>query len=144
MNPEPSTAKACGTSEKATFLVMGCQFLTFEFFPKNWYDAARKGEKMTTPTISICEASHRLLQELADKTGYSPQQVLDKALDHFHRAIFFAELNAGYAALRNDPQAWIMELEERKSWDSTLMDGLDPTEHWTDEGSSLPCNGTFS
>jgi hypothetical protein len=63
--------------------------------------------------------------------------VLDKALDAYRRKLFFDQLNAGYAALRADPQAWAEEQEERKLWDATLMDGLDPNERWTDDGRCL-------
>lgn len=34
--------------------------------------------------------------------------------------------NAAYAAMRNDPVAWQEELDERRAWDVTLADGLDP------------------
>jgi hypothetical protein len=92
---------------------------------------------MTSPTIPISETSHRILQELAEQTGQSMTDVLDKALDAYRRKLFFDQLNAGYAALRADPQAWAEELEERKLWDAALMDGLDPDERWTDDGRCL-------
>lgn len=81
---------------------------------------------MSTPTIAISETSQQILRELAEQTGQSMTDVLDKALDTYRRKLFFEQLNAGYAALRADPQAWAEELEERKLWDATLMDGLDP------------------
>ncbi len=89
---------------------------------------------MSIPAISISETAHQILQELAEKTGQSMTDVLDKALDAYRRKLFFEQLNAGYAKLRADPQAWADELEERKLWDATLMDGLDPSERWTDDG----------
>ncbi|HTU92958.1 MAG TPA: hypothetical protein VMF69_22950 [Gemmataceae bacterium] len=92
---------------------------------------------MSTPTISISETAHQILRELAEQTGQSMTDVLDKALDAYRRKLFFEQLNAGYAALRADPQAWAEELEERKLWDATLMDGLDPNERWTDDGRCL-------
>jgi hypothetical protein len=64
-------------------------------------------------------------------------QVLDKALDTYRRKVFFEQLNAGYAAMRADPEEWAAELEERKLWDTTLMDGLDPKERWTEDGRCL-------
>lgn len=95
---------------------------------------------MSTPTIPISETSRRTLCELAEQTGQSMTDVLDKALDVYRRQLFFEQLNAGYAALRADPQAWAEELQERKLWDATLMDGLDPDERWTDDGRCLtPC-----
>jgi hypothetical protein len=80
---------------------------------------------MSAPTVPIREASYRLLQELADQTGQTMLDVLDKALDAYRRKLFFEQMNAGYAELRADPQAWAEHLAERKLWDATLMDGLD-------------------
>lgn len=92
---------------------------------------------MSTPQIQLSETSHRILCEIAEKTGQSPTDVHDKALDAYRRKLFFEQLNADYAALRADPQAWAEELEERKLWDATLMDGLDPDERWTEDGRCL-------
>jgi hypothetical protein len=92
---------------------------------------------MTAPTVPISEASHQILKELAEKTGQSMMDVLDMALDAYRRKLFFEQLNAGYAELQADPEAWAEHLAERKQWDATLMDGLDPDEHWTEEGRCL-------
>jgi hypothetical protein len=92
---------------------------------------------MSTPTVGISEASHQLLRQLAEQTGMTMMDVLDKALDAYRRKLFFERLNAGYAELRADPKAWAEHLAERQLWDSTLMDGLDPDEHWTEDGSCL-------
>ena len=89
---------------------------------------------MSAPTVPISEASHRLLQELAEQTGQTMTEVLDKALDAYRRKVFFEQMNAGYAALRADPEAWAEFEAERKAWDATLMDGLDPDEHWMEDG----------
>lgn len=89
---------------------------------------------MSTPTVGISEAAHRLLQELAAQTGQTPMDVLDKALDAYRRKVFFEQLNAGYAELRADPEAWAEVEAERQLWDATLMDGLDPDERWTEDG----------
>jgi hypothetical protein len=93
---------------------------------------------MSTSTISINESSRQMLRELAEQTGQSTTDILEKALDAYRRKLFFEQLNAGYAALRADPQAWAEELEERTLWDATLMDGLDPDECWTKDGRCLP------
>lgn len=44
---------------------------------------------------------------------------------------------ADSAALKADPEAWAEELAERKLWEATLMDGLDPDERWTEDGRCL-------
>ena len=41
------------------------------------------------------------------------------------------ETNRAYAALRTDPEAWEQELEERRLWEATLLDGLDD-QPWND------------
>lgn len=89
---------------------------------------------MATPSIQISEQSHRVLRELAEQTGQTVEAVLEKAVDAYRRKLFFEQLNAGYAALRADPEAWAELESERKVWDATLMDGLDPQERWTEEG----------
>jgi hypothetical protein len=93
---------------------------------------------MSAPTVRISEASHQLLKELAEQTGQTMMDVLDKALDAYRRKLFFEQMNVGYAELRADPEAWAEHLAERKLWDATLMDGLDADEHWTEDGRCLP------
>jgi hypothetical protein len=95
---------------------------------------------VSAPTVRISEASHRTLKELAEQTGQSMMEVLDKALDAYRRKLFFEQLNAGYAELQADPKAWGEHLDERKQWDATLMDGLDPDERWTEDGRCLNPN----
>ena len=92
---------------------------------------------MSAPTVRISEAAHWILKQLAQQTGQTMMEVLDKALDGYRRKLFFEQLNAGYAELRADPEAWAEHLAERKLWDATLMDGLDPDERWTDDGRCL-------
>jgi predicted transcriptional regulator len=92
---------------------------------------------MSTPTVRISETSHALLKQLAEQTGQTMMDVLDKALDAYRRKLFFEQLNAGYAELRADPQAWAEHQAERRLWDATLMDGLDPGERWTEDGRYL-------
>jgi hypothetical protein len=93
---------------------------------------------MSAPTVRISEASHQVLKELAEQTGQTMMDVLDKALDACRRKLFFELMNAGYAELRADPEAWAEHQAERKLWDATLMDGLDPDERWTEDGRCLP------
>jgi hypothetical protein len=40
------------------------------------------------------------------------------------RQRFLADVNADFAALRNNPDAWQDEQAERAMWDCTLADGL--------------------
>ena len=89
---------------------------------------------MSTPAVNLSEASLRILRELAEQTGQPMSEILDRALDAYQRKLFFEQLNAGYAALRADPEAWAEELEERKLWEATLLDGLDSDERWSNDG----------
>jgi hypothetical protein len=92
---------------------------------------------MSEPTVRISESAHQLLKDLAEQTGQAMMDILDQALDTYRRKLFFEQMNAGYAALQADPEAWAEHLEERQQWDATLMDGLDPDEHWTEDGRCL-------
>jgi len=92
---------------------------------------------MSASTVRISEASHQMLKELAEQTGQTMMDVLSKALDAYQRKLFFEQMNAGYAELRADPKAWAEHLGDREQWDTTLMDGLDPDEHWTEDGRCL-------
>ncbi len=89
---------------------------------------------MSAATVPISDASHQILKELAEKTGEPMLQLLDKALVAYRRKVFFEQLDAGYAELRADPKEWAEVEAERKVWDATLMDGLDPKERWTEDG----------
>ena len=53
------------------------------------------------------------------------QTVLDEAIEQYRRHKFFEELDASYARLQQDPEAWRQELAERREWDKTLVDGAD-------------------
>jgi len=92
---------------------------------------------MSAPTVRISETSHQILKELAEQTGQMMTDILEKALDAYRRKQFFEQVNAGYAELRADPKAWAEHLAERKAWDATLIDGLEPDEHWTYDGRCL-------
>ena len=92
---------------------------------------------MSAPTVPISEMSHQILKELAEQTGETMTDLLDKAVDTYRRKLFLEKVNAGYAELRADRETWAEHLAERKLWDATLMDGLDPQEHWTQDGACL-------
>ncbi len=76
--------------------------------------------------VRVSKQTHQQLTELAKENGLSMQTVLDRAVEAYRRQSFLEALNADFAALRQDPQAWQEELEERKLWEQTLLDGLDP------------------
>jgi hypothetical protein len=92
---------------------------------------------MSILTVSISEPSQVILKELAEQTGQSMEDVLDKALEAYRRKLFFEQMNAGYAEQQADPKAWAEHLTDRKQWNATLADGLDSNERWTDDGHCL-------
>jgi hypothetical protein len=76
------------------------------------------------PNIRITPRSKAVLRVLAKQEGKPMQAVLDEAIEHYRRDKFLDEVNAAYAALRNDPKAWRAERAEHALWDKTLADGL--------------------
>jgi len=92
---------------------------------------------MSERTIPISDASHQLLNKLAEETGQTTLEVINNALDAYRRELFFRQMDAGYAELRDDSKAWAEHQAERKLWDAALLDGLDPDEHWTEDGRCL-------
>jgi hypothetical protein len=88
---------------------------------------------MAETSIPISETTLAHLRELARWAGISIDQALDEAVHGQYERQFWDAVNAGYEALRADPAAWAEVEAERKLWDTTLMDGLDPDERWTAE-----------
>jgi hypothetical protein len=84
---------------------------------------------MSAPTVSISEASYQLLNQLAERTGQTTVDLLDKALDAYRRKLFFEQMNAGYAELRADPEAWAEHLAAKTmaglAWDTHPDVGID-------------------
>ncbi|HAJ37483.1 MAG TPA: toxin-antitoxin system protein [Chloroflexi bacterium] len=80
---------------------------------------------MSTTTIRVSQQTHAVLREMADQSGTSILQVLEKAVAAYSRQQQLEALNAAYAALREAPDAWEQLKEERAAWDTTLLDGLE-------------------
>ncbi|HOS92246.1 MAG TPA: toxin-antitoxin system protein [Armatimonadota bacterium] len=85
---------------------------------------------MASTTVRLAESARQVLRELADQSGDSMSTVLEKAIECYRRQRFLEDANAGFTALRANPEEWRDELEERQAWEATLGDGLD------DEGGS--------
>ncbi|MGH9836056.1 MAG: toxin-antitoxin system protein [Blastocatellia bacterium] len=54
------------------------------------------------------------------------QTIVEKAVEQYQRRRFLEGLNQDFKALKEDPQAWQEEMEERAAWDKTLLDGVEP------------------
>jgi hypothetical protein len=93
---------------------------------------------MAESSVPISETTLARLRELARWAGISVNEALDQAIKEQYDRKFWDAVNAGYAALRADPQAWAELEAERKLWETTLTDGLDPDERWTEDGDVLP------
>jgi hypothetical protein len=96
---------------------------------------------MAETSIPIAETTLARLRELARWAGISLDEALNQAVKDQYDRKFWNAVDAGYAALRADPETWAEVEGERKLWDNTLMDGLDPSERWTEDGNALPPAG---
>jgi hypothetical protein len=97
-----------------------------------------EGRPMAETSIPISEITLARLRELARWADISVDDALNQAIKDQYDRRFWDAVNAGYAALRADPKAWAEVEAERELWDATLMDGLDPSERWTENGDVLP------
>lgn len=79
---------------------------------------------MGQTTVRITEAARDSLRQLAEREGRSMQEVLELAIENYRRQRFLEQINEGYAALQQDPQAWHTYQEDLQLWDNTLLDGL--------------------
>jgi hypothetical protein len=75
--------------------------------------------------IRVDQAVEKRLGEIAARTGDTMQEVVAAAVEEYERKLFWEQVNAEFAALRNDPKAWKQELDERAAWDATLSDASD-------------------
>lgn len=71
-------------------------------------------------TLRVSEPTRDRFAELARATGRPMSQLLDDAADALERRLFFDRLTAGYAALRDDPDAW-SEVEAERAAESTAL-----------------------
>jgi hypothetical protein len=91
----------------------------------------------TSVTVRVTGETRAAARELAEKLDVPITQVLADAIEVYRRKVFWDEFNAAVERLQADPQAWAEELAERKVWDRTLKDGMEP-EEWTDADFIVP------
>jgi len=75
-----------------------------------------------TTTIRVSEATRTKIALLAAAMGRPMTDVVSDAVDALERKLFFADVNARYAELRADPQAWAELEAERAAEESALRD----------------------
>lgn len=76
------------------------------------------------PTTRISDTDHRVLQNLATKTGKQHQEIIHEALDSYQRERLLDEINEGYARLRSDKALWAEVKGERRILEEAGADGL--------------------
>jgi hypothetical protein len=89
---------------------------------------------MESLTIRVSRSTHGMLRELADKSGDTMTDIVDRAVREYQRVRFWEDYHAAYAALRADPPAWADLQDEIESWDTTSADGLE--DHSNDIGAA--------
>jgi len=81
-----------------------------------------------TTTLRVDLTTRSELQELAEMTGESMRELVAQAVKDYRRRRFLEQVNRDFERLRADPEAWAEELEERRLFENTLMDGLEDDE----------------
>ena len=80
---------------------------------------------MESQTIRISKKTHQTLRQLAEGAGTSMTAILDAAVTEYQKNRYWEEYDAGYAALKADPEKWADYQKEIEAWDVTLADGLE-------------------
>lgn len=76
-------------------------------------------------TVRIDPATHTMLTEIAKAKRIPLAEALRRGVELLRRELFFEQMNAGYAALRADADAWADEQRDGAIWEATTADGLD-------------------
>lgn len=78
---------------------------------------------MANPTVRVPEQTREVLRDLSRQTGEPISELVARAVERLRREHFLEETNKAFSNLREDPEAWQAELDERAEWDTTLQDG---------------------
>ena len=90
--------------------------------------ALRISTSASTATVRVTAETRQTLQQLANESSETMQSVLAKAVEAYKRQMLLQRTNEAYAALHTQPGEWAKELEERREWESTLVDNLEGNE----------------
>ncbi|MBM3477453.1 MAG: hypothetical protein FJX75_29640 [Armatimonadetes bacterium] len=83
---------------------------------------------------TMVRVDHQLRDDLKDTAAHTGQSIADvirHSLELYRAELFFDEVDAAYARLQADPEAWAEELEERRLSENTITDDLEDDE-WTE------------
>ncbi len=75
-------------------------------------------------TIKVSSATRDRVNALGAQTHQTADQVVDKAIDEYERALFWREFAAASDAVAADPVATEDERREQELWNRTLRDGV--------------------
>ena len=75
--------------------------------------------------VRVNESTHNTIKDLAREFGESMQTIVDKAVERYKREVFLEGLNQDFKNLQENETDWAEELEERRLWENTLLDGVE-------------------
>ncbi len=75
--------------------------------------------------VRVNETTHAVIRNLANELGESMQSIVDKAIERYKRELFLESLNQDFKKLQENEIDWENELEERRLWENTLLDGVE-------------------
>jgi hypothetical protein len=78
-------------------------------------------------SVTISEPLQQVLYNLSVQEQLSIEAILAKAIESYRRQSLLNQANQAFAQLKQNPQVWQQELEERVVWETTLSDGLKET-----------------
>ena len=78
----------------------------------------------TRGTIQVAPETKERLRSIASERNQSIGDAVAYLVGLEEDRCFWNDFNAGYEALRADPEAWAEEQHERALLETTLMDGL--------------------
>lgn len=74
--------------------------------------------------LRVNESTHSVIRKLASECGESMQSIVEKAVERYKRELFLESLSQDFKKLRENKEAWDEEIEERRLWENTLLDGV--------------------
>jgi predicted transcriptional regulator len=74
--------------------------------------------------VRVSDEAYSKLNQIAKKTGFSKQDVIDTAINNLERETILKQANDAYSKLKKDRKQWLEYQEEISIWDATLEDGL--------------------
>jgi len=78
---------------------------------------------MAGTQVRVSNSTHQILRNLSLEVGESMQTIIEQAVEQYRRRRFLEGLSQDFKVLKEDAESWQEELEERKLWDKTSLDG---------------------